>query len=183
VGIVDTADPDQRSVDEILSSASGHAVHLTIEYVMVPRMLSEDCQILLGYASSKENAVVEPLGDSALIRVVDDTAQTVGMCGASSAGVALSDLVRDPSRLPLGMVLPPAKTEALVAATIVSDSAAKELQRLRNACEWGLVSERLCELEENRLREQVRYEIENYPTHQWDFATRELYRPESEGKK
>lgn len=141
-------------------------------------MLSEDCQIFIGYSSNRENGIVEPLGDNVIIRLVDDSGITIGICGTSSAGAMIGSLVKNPSSLPIGFFrVDSVEIEKCVAAAILNASKKEERERLLNAFQWGLITKQLCKNEDRRLRKHIRYEIENYPTRQWDFAQKRLYRP------
>ena len=176
IGIVDGTDRAQRQVDEKITASSGARMCLTIDYLRVPRVLSEDCQILMGYDRNREFAHMQPLKDNALIRIVDDSGRALQIIGASSAASTFHDLMTNSpaSQPPAGGKRLTKLREEMIAATILEYGRQGERAELHNAWAWGLLTDREFQAESKRMIQRYKRAIEDYDGRRWNFIGKEV---------
>src|SRR5262249_9363388 len=71
IGVVEGSDWSERDSNEKIEAANG-TVNLLLTFERVPKMLTEDCQQLVGYTSLRREMMVKPLRSNAVVEVPDD---------------------------------------------------------------------------------------------------------------
>jgi hypothetical protein len=168
IGVVDGQDPSQEAKDTHLESMSG-TIHLVIDYEHVPKMLTEDCQNLIGYGSLRNIMMLEPLSTNAVIEVVDDDGTHLGVIGAMSGASALRNVIQH--HVPGTSVGDNLAKDVswFTRALILCASMRKELGMLEAAFEFGLIDRDAMEKERRGIFEKYPKFVGSEVQRSWDF--------------
>ena len=140
VGLVDGCCKHQVPKCELVPAGLGRTVPVEIEYRRVACVLTEDCPTLLGYDTLRSLGLVKPIFTNALLRLSDESKETYIVIGARSAGVVLSEFLRNP-----GSLEPTVDPEAtnlhmdFVKLMILDQTFERESKELRGAAQLGLI--------------------------------------------
>lgn len=179
IGVVDGRNERQAKERVKLRHASGQTV-LTLDYRHVPKVLTEDCQQLLGYDSMRRELMFQSLRSNAVVELVSDDGRHIQTVGAMSGASALRRLIR---QHPVGQAADSndaADVNRFLAGMILHASLKSEWQMLRNAVECGLIDENTANKEAVGAEKRARAVFEKMPSPSGTFARRNLERRETE---
>ena len=134
IGVVDGTSKDQKHQSEIVHVRSGEGVSLSIDYLRVKQVVTEDCQALLGYDSLRKFGLVQPVSTKAVLKITD----VVSIFGANAAAPVLSHLLGKLNRIGRSDVGGSDLHRKIVTDFILSESRENEQLRLEKAAELGL---------------------------------------------
>jgi hypothetical protein len=142
VGIVDGTDNAQQEKVIELRSAAGRKTRVGIRYLRVPRVLSEDCEMLLGYDRNRELGYLLPLRDTAVFRLVDEQGRCLQIRGTDNASQTYQKLMSAALVQPSGRGRPlTAEVEKAIVAQLIDMTGAIELHDLKGCYEMGLIGQ------------------------------------------
>jgi hypothetical protein len=175
VGIVDGSNP--ASVDDAGEgkTASGHHFLITVRYIKVARVLSEDFQSLVGYKKLGKEGCVAPLRDLGIVRLVADDGRLLQITGSDNLSNVFRGYMtnaiggRDRLAQKKGHEVLTVEIERGIVGQVLATACNGELQHLINARVAGFISD-------DRFRDIVaemerRYEDEwlSYPKNVWSL--------------
>lgn len=168
IGVVDGNNERQKKERVSLTHRSGQ-VKLTVDYHHVPKVLTEDCQHLLGYDSLRREMMYQSLRSNAVIELVSDDGQHIQAVGAMSGASALRRLIR---KHPLGK--PNTSEDAVdvnrfLAGMILHASLTSEWKMLQNAVEYGLIDAATANKEALDAEKRAKAVFEKNAFSEWDF--------------
>lgn len=149
-GVVDGEDPCQRTVNEQITTGSGATV-LMVDYERVPKMLTEDCQRLIGYSSIRRDITARPIRANAVMEIVEDDGTHLFTCGASVASSLLESVIQMRKERPQGDEQHASFMNTVIAYGIARCSIEEEHRMLRNAWKYGLIDDQTA----LRIREEL----------------------------
>jgi hypothetical protein len=177
VGIVDSTDSSQQEKDVKLGTGAGREVHIRIRYLRVPRVLSEDCEILLGYHQNRELGYLLPLRDTAVFRLVDGGGRCLQIRGTDNASQTYQTLMSAALRQPSGRGQPlTAELERAIVAQLIEMTADIESHDLQGCYEMGLIGQQDFQRERAGIKARFAAALARYPNAQWCFSTKEVVR-------
>ncbi len=174
VGIVDGDNP--KSVPDIRGgrSRNGNPFLLTVEYITIGRVLSEDFQSLVGYRKLDTLGYLEPLRDIGIVRLVNDEGRVVQITATDNLSNVfrgyMTNAVGGPERLARKgrEVLTPDVERAMV-EEVLDYAQRGELSELQNAWSIGLLPDRAVLEIRQETQHRYREERAEYPRHVWSF--------------
>ncbi|NLX97808.1 MAG: hypothetical protein GXY83_16720 [Rhodopirellula sp.] len=170
VGLVDDRDPAQERVEEDHDTPVGRT-RLTVEYIHVPRLLSEDCQVLLGHERNRKLGYILPLRNAAIFRVFDDTGHRISVVASSGASDVFRALMTNAPAAPAVTSEPLTDARERAMVKYIHDYTRRgELNDLQVAFEWGLLIREQYENEYRGTLARYQASLKNYPNRKWDFA-------------
>ena len=174
VGIVDGR--NEHSVPNVTAgrSANGREFMMTVEYIPVSRVISEDFQSLVGYRKLAKQGCLSPLRDLGLVRLIDDEGKLIQITGTDN----LSDVFRgymtnaigEADRSTKGHEQLTEEIERSVVAQILDQAKVAEWEELHNARAIGLLSDEQFSDVQRNLPKRYHAELAGYPRHVWSFA-------------
>jgi hypothetical protein len=168
IGVVDGRNDRQAKERSKLRHASGH-IELTVNYHHVPKVLTEDCQQLLGYDSIRRELMYKSLRSNAVIELVSDDGQHIQTVGAMSGASILRRLVRHhPIGQPTGSEYA-GDVNRFLTGMILHASLKSEWQMLRNAVEYGLIDVDAANKEAVGAEKRARAVFEKSAFANWNF--------------
>jgi len=174
IGVVDGKDSAQRDRDEEYESSDGKSVRVRLRFKHVPKMLTEDCQRLIGYTSVRRQLMLAPLRSNAVMQIIDDDGELVYSCGALGADSLLRSVIqmrqsngtRDSESADfMGQV---------ISFAVAYFSIGKEYTMLQNAYEFGLISERQAKGIKERMADKYSKQVISGESPEWDFDKKEV---------
>lgn len=160
IGIVDGHDPSQRPSEEVVETARG-PVRLSVCYEHVPRMLTEDCQQLIGYSAIRKEVAANPVRANAVMEIVDDDGHRIYSCGALSASSLIRSVTEKASNTrPRDATVSEFLNRAICFA-VSYFSIGKEFEMLQNAHEYGLLDDDTAQSLEGDLERKYRQTVLN----------------------
>lgn len=169
IGVVDGRNERQKNERSNLRHASGQTV-LTVTYHHVPKVLTEDCQQLLGYDSMRRELMFQSLRSNAVVELVTDDGQHIQTVGAMSGASALRRLIR---QHPVGKASSSNDSDGVnrfLAGMILHASLKSEWEMLRNAVEYGLIDEVTANNEAVSAEKRAKAVFEKNAFAEWDFT-------------
>lgn len=180
VGIVDGTDNAQQEKVIELRSAAGRKTRVGIRYLRVPRVLSEDCEMLLGYDRNRELGYLLPLRDTAVFRLVDEQGRCLQIRGTDNASQTYQELMSAALVQPSGRGRPlTAEVEKAIVAQLIDMTGAIELHDLKGCYEMGLIGHTEFEREWAGIKARFDVALARYPDAQWCFSSKEVVRKTS----
>lgn len=178
VGIVDGDNPKSVPVEREGRSRNGNMYIMTVEYLTVPRVLSEDFQSLMGYRKLDKLGYLEPLRDIGIVRLVHE-----GRVVQISATDNLANVFRGYMTNGIGgyerlaradrEVLTP-EVELALLEEALGYARSGEMQQLHNAWAIGLISDRDALAIQKEMEARYNQEFQEYPRHVWSFAEKTI---------
>lgn len=168
IGVVDGRNERQAKERAKLRHASGQT-ELTVAYHHVPKVLTEDCQQLLGYDSMRQKLMFQSLRSNAVVELVTDDGGHIQTVGAMSGASALRGLIR---QHPVGQSSESndaADVNRFLAGMILHASLKSEWEMLRNAVAYGLIDEDTANKEAVGAEKRARKVFERNAFSEWDF--------------
>lgn len=179
IGVVDRSDSSQRDSNEKIEAANG-TVNLLLTFQRVPKMLTEDCQQLVGYTSLRREMMLKPLRANAVVEVTDDDGRLLCSCGALGADSLFRSVVQmrrsDPTTDDDRAVL----MNQVISFAVAHFSIGKEYTMLQNAFESGLIDEKKAAAVKDRMAEKYGDSLTGTPP-QWDFDEKEMRHERADG--
>jgi hypothetical protein len=172
IGVVDGSDSSQRDSNEKIEAAN-RTVNLLLTFERVPKMLTEDCQELVGYTSLRREMMVKPLRANAVVEVTDDDGRLLFSCGALGADSLLRSVVQMRRSDPTTDEGRAALMNQVISFAVAHFSIGKEYAMLQNAFESGLIDEKTAAAIKDRMVEKYRESMAGMPP-QWDFDEKEM---------
>lgn len=180
VGIVDGTDSAQQEKVIELVSATGRKVRVRIRYLRVPRVLSEDCEMLLGYGRNRALGYLLPLRDTAVFRLVDEQERCLQIRGTDNASQTYQDLMSAALAQPSGRGQPlTADVEKSIVAQLIQVTADIESHDLQGCYEMGLIGRPEFERELVGIKARFAAALARYPNAQWCFSTKAMQRADA----
>jgi hypothetical protein len=180
VGIVDGTDNAQQEKVIELRSAAGRKTRVGIRYLRVPRVLSEDCEMLLGYDRNRELGYLLPLRDTAVFRLVDEQGRCLQIRGTDNASQTYQELMSAALVQPSGRGQPlTAEVEKAIVAQLIDMTGAIELHDLKGCYEMGLIGCMEFEREWAGIKARFADALARYSNAQWCFSSKEVVRKTS----
>jgi hypothetical protein len=177
LGVVDRRDEEQVVRDERLRQDGSEGLRLSLAYHHVDRMLSEDCQHFLGYASARKLGFVSPLRDAAIVRILNDEGGVQQIVASTRSANIFSALMSEPERSPPGEGgALTAEVEKAMATEILEDSWRNEKYQLHNAWAWKLINDDEYSGRCRELEHRFSAAIRDYPRLRWDFDRKQVIR-------
>ena len=176
VGLVDGNDPDQQEGVHWIRRPNGRPVKIEIRYVYVDRVLSEDCQAIMGYGTNRKLGYLLPLRNNAVVRLLDEEGQVVHVLATTALASAFHGLMTNEPREAMPEIaqrLTPERERAMV-ETILGIAKNDENIRLHEAWAWGLIDDRVYRGERRGIERRYRLALERYPRDRWDFEKKEF---------
>lgn len=176
LGVVDGEHPSQKPEDTALAQATGRT-RVFLDYYHVPRMLSEDCQELLGFVSVRPKMMYRSADASAVFEVVSQSGEHIQSLASMSGASVLRRLLLD-HRFP-----EPGDQEGVedrmrfVGGLILSYGVREELNMLQNALEFGLIDEARATREARAADARAKATFEKDLIQHWDFVSKKKTRP------
>lgn len=165
LGVVDGHSAAQRTEREKVSSGAGQEVPIQIDYARVPKLVTEDCEELIGYESIRSLGLLQPVSANVMMKVLDEFGKPFSFVGgARTAAATLESLLRGGLPQVSGLQVGGAMIhESAIVSTVLATAFEREVTELRNAAELGLVEEPAYRATLEALTETYRRQIENYP--------------------
>lgn len=177
VGIVDGTDSAQQEKDIELVTGAGRKIGIQIRYLRVPRVLSEDCEILLGYNRNRALGYLLPLRDTAVFRLVDGQGQCLQIRGTNNASQTYQDLMSAALEQPSGRGQPlTADVEKAIVAQLIEVTADIESHDLQGCYEMGLIGRKDFERESAGIKPRFAAALARYPNAKWCFSSKAVQR-------
>lgn len=178
VGIVDGTDSAQQEKDIEFATGAGRKVRVRMRYLHVPRVLSEDCEILLGYDRNRELGYLLPLRDTAVFRLVDGEGRCLRICGTDNASQTFQSLMSAALEPPRGrsQLLAAADSERAIVAQLIDVTAGIELHDLQGCYEMGLIGQQEFVRESVGIKARFAAALTRYPSAQWCFNSKDVVR-------
>jgi hypothetical protein len=168
IGVVDGRNERQENERASLRHASGKT-GLTVDYHHVPKVLTEDCQQLLGYDSMRRELMFQSLQSNAVIEIVTDDGQHIQTVGAMSGASALRGLIRQHPVGQASSTNDAAGVNRFLAGMILYASLKSEWGMLRNAVEYGLIDEDTAYKEADGAEKRAKAVFKKNAFAKWDF--------------
>jgi hypothetical protein len=175
IGVVDGTDLAQRESDEVVAKPGGR-VRLIVSFERVPRMLTEDCQQLLGYTSLRREMMLSPLSANAVMEITDEEGKVVYSCGALGADSLLRSVIRMRGGSMGGDTDHAAVMNEIISFAVAYISIGKEYTMLRNAFEYGLIDRETAEAIKGRMAKKYAESLGSVRSREWDFGTKRAKR-------
>ncbi len=180
LGVVDGQHASQKAEDRLLTHAGGQT-SVVLSYHRVPRVLSEDCQALLGFESVRYEMMYRSVNASAVIEVVSDTGVHIQSLAAMSGASAVRRLIRE-HRFPE----PGGQEEAedmirFLGGLILFNGVRKEWRMLDNAVEFGLMDQYKARKAAEAAEKRAKATFEKDLIPHWDFVAKKKTRPKKRG--
>lgn len=177
VGIIDGTDNAQQEKDIELVSAAGRKIRVRIRYLRVPRVLSEDCEMLLGYDRNRALGYLLPLRDTAVFRLVDEQGRCLQIRGTDNASQTYQTLMSAALEQPKRGGQPlTADVEKAIVAQLIDVTADIESHDLLGCYEMGLIGQADFERESAGIKARFAAALARYPNAQWCFSSKEVLR-------
>ncbi|HEV3303905.1 MAG TPA: hypothetical protein VG055_29910 [Planctomycetaceae bacterium] len=179
VGLVDGDNPDSVSDHDMGQSRNGKRFLLSLEYIKLAKVLSEDFQRFVGYRAFRSLGYVHPIRDSGLIRLVDDGGQVLQITATDN----LSEVVRGYMTNAMGGAGSPDRqgrdvlsrdVERAMAAKVLEYTKSGESVQLHQAWAIGLVSDREFDALLTDIDRRYDEELLAYPLHVWCFDKKKV---------
>lgn len=159
----------------LLKYVPGAYVILEIDYLRVPRMLTEDCALLVGYDRNHDLGFIKPVKDIAVARLVNDDNDVLAVAGSLAAGPMFADVMSHPSRLAaLASDKALDQEGVLTACAVLREAWRRESHDLSVAMRCGFFTVKEYGWYRRRLRRTFRAAIRFYPQVRWDFQAKRL---------
>jgi hypothetical protein len=175
IGVVDGTDLAQRESDEFVAKPGGR-VRLIVSFERVPRMLTEDCQQLLGYTSLRREMMLRPLSANAVMEITDEEGKVVYSCGALGADSLLRSVIRMRGGPIVGDADHAAVMNEVISFAVAYFSIGKEYTMLRNAFEYGLIDQQTTEAIKDRMAQKYAESLGSERSREWDFGIKRAKR-------
>ncbi|MFO1043732.1 MAG: hypothetical protein U0941_18265 [Planctomycetaceae bacterium] len=180
VGIVDGTDSAQQEKDIELVTRTRHKVRVRIRYLRVPRVLSEDCEILLGYDRNRKLGYLLPLRDTAVFRLVDGEGRCLQIRGTDKASQTYQNLMTAALEQPSGNGQPlTSDVEKAIVASLIDVTTDIESHDLQGCYEMGLIGQADFKRECAAIKARSAAALARYPDAQWCFSSKEVVRKTS----
>jgi len=177
VGIVDGTDSAQQEKDIELATRAGPTVRVRIRYLRVPRVLSEDCEMLLGYDRNRTLGYLLPLRDTAVFRLVDEQGRCLQIRGTDNASQTYQTLMSAALEQPRDQGQPlTVDVEKAIVASLIDDTADIESHDLQGCYEMGLIGKADFKRESAGIKARFAAALARYPNAQWCFSSKEVVR-------
>lgn len=176
IGVVDGDDSAQSEVEEELTTSRGGTIHLTLTFEHVPKMLTEDCQQLIGYASARRQMMLTPLRSNAVMQITNDDGELLYSCGALVADSLLRSIIemrRSDDCHDRGIT---DFMRQVISFAVAYFSIGKEYTMLQNAYEFGLINERQAVGIKERMQPKYAENVISCKSPEWDFDEKEIRR-------
>jgi hypothetical protein len=180
VGIVDGTDSAQQEKDIEMKTGAGRKVRVRIRYLRVPRVLSEDCEILLGYNRNRKLGYLLPLRDTAVFRLIDGGGRCLQIRGTDKASQTYQNLMTAALEQPSdpGQQLTTDVEKAIV-ASLIDVTADIESHDLQGCYEMGLIGQADFKRESAGIKARFAAALARYPSAEWCFSSKEVVRKTS----
>jgi hypothetical protein len=179
VGLVDGNNRD--SVDDAYEgrSQNGNAFQLTLEYLKVPCVLSEDFQRLVGYKKLYQLGYLHPLRDLGIVRLVDDNGKLLQITGSDNLADVfrghMTNAIGAPHRLARqGRELLTMEIERAVVEQVLEQGQQSEEDHLHQAWAIGLVTDAQARFLLADIEARYAEELARYPQHVYSFAEKRV---------
>jgi hypothetical protein len=181
IGVVDGRNERQVTEREKLKHASGQ-IEMTVDYHHGPKVLTEDCQQLLGYDSMRRELMYQSLHSNAVIELISDDGQQIQTVGAMSGASALRRLIR---QHPIGHATASDHTvdvNRFLAGMILHASLKSEWEMLRNAVEYGLIDSVVANKEAKNAEKRAKAVFEKNAFSEWNFGKKKPGKKKPKGQ-
>ena len=173
VGLVDGEDEAQQ--DKVISMRKGDnsPFVLDLSYRRVPRVLTEDCEVLCGCEVDLTRNCLVPVVDPGQIRVFAEGGRLIKRITSSSIGAQYRSMMISPltpieSVQVTHRIAPESEKDAV--RKVLEHSMREESIRLEQAWCMGLVSDRCRSQEKSAMPQRYEQALERYSHEVWDFA-------------
>jgi hypothetical protein len=175
LGVVDGQHASQKAEDTILTHATGQT-RMVLSYHHVPRMLSEDCQELLGFESVRREMMYRSANASAVIEVVSDLGEHIQSLAAMSGASAVRRLIREHSFPEPGNQEDAEATTRFLSGLILCNGVRQVWRMLQNAVEFGLIDQDNARAEAEAAQRTAQATFERDLIPHWDFVAKKKTR-------
>jgi hypothetical protein len=175
LGVVDGQHASQKAEDMLLTRAGGQT-RVVLTYHHVPRVLSEDCQELLGFESVRRAMMYRSVNASAVIEVVSDTGEHIQSLAAMSGASAVRRLIREYIFPDPGDQEEAEDTTRFLGGLILCNGVWQEWRMLQNAVEFGLIDQDRARSEAEAAERRAKETFERDLIPHWDFVAKKKSR-------
>jgi hypothetical protein len=176
LGVVDGQHSSQKAEDMVLTRAGGQT-KVTLSYHHVPRVLSEDCQELLGFQSVRTEMMYRSVNSSAIIEIISDKGEHIQSLAAMSGASAVRRLIRE-RKFPEPQNQEDAEdTTRFIGGMILCNGVRQEWRMIQNAVEFGLIKQDTARSEAEGADRRARETFEKDLIPHWDFVAKKKARP------
>lgn len=176
IAVVDREDKEQKAVDEIFTTKDGNKIHVTLNYERVERMLSEDCQRLLGHDSIRSYGYVQPVRDNCVVRLLNGTGRPIHVIASTCTSGVYSAMMIEAEKEPdesIRVTLSPEGEKAMV-EKILADARWHEYIQLGNASGLDMITEERYRAEHEAMMRRYESALNRYPSERWDFKKKKI---------
>jgi hypothetical protein len=157
LGIVDGRSTDQQPDMREVVNRSGEKTVVTIDYISVPWVVTEDVEVLLGYELLVHEGLLQPVSGTVCINLVDERERNLLTLGTTTAAAVLSSWLTRERRLPEQTggtnSIAPEASAAVIDAIFVSGYNYEKAE-IHTAAACGLIEEALAQELLKRLRKK-----------------------------
>jgi hypothetical protein len=176
LGVVDGQHPSQKGEDTLLDHGNGQT-RVILNYRHVPRVLSEDCQELLGFESARREMMYRSANASAVIEVVSDSGEHIQSLAAMSGASAVRRLIREHAFPDPGEQEDAEDATRFLGGLILCNGVRQEWRMVQNAVEFGLIDPVRGRAEAEAADRRAKESFERNLISHWDFVTKKKTRP------
>lgn len=175
VGLVDGWDQAQNDEVITIQRCDNRNLVLDVSYRRVPRVLTEDCDVLRGYEVDLVRNGLLPVKDPGQLRLVTDSDRVIRRITSTSiASQYRAMMISTPEPLTLlqssGPLTPESEKHAV--KLVLGDSMRDEAVRLHQAWCMGLIGDYCYTKEKNEMPRRYEKSMERYSKEAWDFVTK-----------
>jgi len=162
-GIADKVNDDQVKDSAIFESAGGDQVRVSIDYVHVPQIVTEDLPKLIGFDSHRHELSAESVAEAGVLRILDKDGKEIATVGA----VRAADLMAAANKMPDAAAHSDdlSRATAFMLLPLLKD---RELEALRCALSLGWVSNDEFEAQKLGLEEKYKAFAEKEIFYKWN---------------
>jgi len=145
LGVVDESTKEQKEKTKELVSRSGEKSVITIDYIHVDWVFTEDAELLLGYDLFVHEALLQPAHGNVCAHLVDEKGRSKITLGTTAASAVLNLWLKSKPPLPARTRTSEAQsteTSALIAEFVCANAYNLEKAEIQAAAACGLVDEK-----------------------------------------